>query len=448
MRECAAIVFGMRQFTVHAPCGELTGRVHGGPGSEDVFEIFNIPFASALPFRSARAIRAGQHSGIHREEPKNPLVITATAPFDSADCLNQPHPTLIWVHGGRYEIGHPSEPWSSTEHFSQAGITAFSIGYRKNLDGFWQDSESDHIRALDDLILALEWIFENGPAFGADLTNVTIAGQSAGAALVLLLAADDRVANRIHRAVAMSPAFSRLANSSWRRIAAGIGLGKKPTLTNMIASDERHRARAQRYVSLLAPSDPALGPRIDRFTPAVPTFVSATSTEFFGEKPVEILDRLPMREWMARGYARGHGGTGAYPTEAYAARPMGNVISDSAIRSNAVKIAERTLASGLDVWAAEFRPGPGYGTGVDGLPTTQAPHCVDIPRFFGGEEGHPFHSAMVEFITSGTMSLPKFVDSKDATSNRCTTIWSGGGALTETTEENDTWAPVRGLFGA
>lgn len=440
-------MFGMREFTINAPCGELTGRIQGSATDSDVFEIFNVPFATAEPFRDATPVRVGKHRGVRREEPEHQLVITASMPFDgaeafSADSRKQPHPTLIWVHGGRFEIGHPSEPWSNTEHFSRAGIAAFSIGYRKNMDGFWQDSASDHIRALDDLILALEWVFENGPSFGADLSNVTIAGQSAGAALALLLAADERVHGRIHRAIAMSPAFSRLANSPSRRIGAGLGLGKQPTLANMIAADEAHRARAQKFVSLLAPSDPALGPRIDRFTPAVPTFISATSTEFFAEKPVELLDRLPMREQMARRFARRHGGMGTYPTEAYAERPMGNVISDAAIRANAVKVAERTLNAGLDVWAAEFHPGPGYGTGVDGLPNTQAPHCIDILRFFGREKGHPFHAAMVEFITTGTMSLPKFSDT------RRTTIWSGGGTLAETSEELDTWAPVRGLFGA
>lgn len=424
----------MTKTTISAPCGQLTGRVRDG-----VMHVFNIDYADAAPFATSIPVADGPQSGTRRCEPDRELVLTVTAPAELTDA---PYPVLLWIHGGRYEFGHPSEPWTDASAFAQAGIVTISLGYRKGLEGFWRDSQAENYRAIDDLYLGLQWVRRNAPAFGGDIDNVTISGQSAGAALALTLAADERTRGCIHRIIAMSPAFSLLSGSRLRRTLAGIGLRHAPSTEVFSRADERKVARAQKLVSAASPSDPAVGPRFASFSPTLPTMVTATSEEFFSEPPVVAMDKLPMREWMARRYAKGHRGHGEYPTSAYAERPMGNVISDSAIRSYVVKVAERSVAAGLDVWAAQFEPGEGLGYAPAGR-TSGAPHCIEIARFFGVKEpNHPFHQVAAKFIREGTSDMPRYND------DRQVTTFAGADGQAVKDIAIDAWAAPRQLFGA
>lgn len=420
--------------TISAPCGQLTGRVRDG-----VMHVFNIDYADAAPFAPSSPVADGPQSGTRRCEPERELVLTITAPAEPADA---PYPVLLWIHGGRYEFGHPSEPWTDATAFAHAGIVTIALGYRKGLEGFWRDSRAESYRAIDDLFVGLEWVRRNAPAFGGDIDNVTISGQSAGGALALALAADERTHGHIHRAIAMSPAFSLLSGSRFRRWLAGIGVGRAPSTEFFSRADERRVNLAQKLVSAFSPSDPAVGPRLDSFSPTVPTMVTATSEEFFSQRPVVAMDKLPMREWMARQYAKGHRGHGEYPAAAYADRPMGHVISDSAIRSTAVKIAERSVAAGLDVWAAQFEPGAGLGYSPAGR-TSGAPHCIEIARFFGTKEpNHPFHQVAVDFIHEGDSRLPRY------NTDRWVTTFAGADAHAVEGIVVDAWEAPRQLFGA
>ena len=424
----------MTDTTISAPCGRLTGRIHDG-----AIQVFNIDYADAAPFAASAPVADGPQSGTRRCEPERELVLTVTAPAGPADAS---YPVLLWIHGGSYEFGHPSEPWTDATAFAQAGIITVSLGYRKGLEGFWRDSQTETYRAIDDLYLGLQWARRNAPAFGGDIDNITISGQSAGAALALTLAADERTRGQIQRTIAMSPAFSLLSGSRLRRTLAGIGVGRAPSTEVFSRADERRVARAQKLVSASSPSDPAIGPRFDSFAPTLPTMVTATSEEFFSEPPVVAMDKLPMREWMARCYAKGHRGHGEFPASAYAERPMGNVISDSAIRSYAVKVAERSVAAELDVWAAQFEPGEGLGYAPAGR-TSGAPHCIDIARFFGMKEpNHPFHQVAVEFIREGTSHMPRYND------DRKVTTFAGADAQAVEGIAIDAWAAPRQLFGA
>ncbi|MDO5029777.1 MAG: carboxylesterase family protein [Corynebacterium sp.] len=426
----------MTTTTISAPCGDLTGRIRDG-----VFQVFNIDYADAAPFGQASPVADGPQSGTKRTEPERELVVTVTAPAPSHP-THVPYPVLLWIHGGRYEFGHPSEPWTDASAFAKAGIVTISLGYRKGLEGFWRDSQAENFRAIDDLFLALQWGRRNAPAFGGDIDNITISGQSAGAALALTLASDRRTRGQIQRIIAMSPAFSLLAGAPLRRVLAAVGVGRAPSSEVFSRADETRVALAQKLISAASPSDPAVGPRFDSFTPTLPTMVTTTSEEFFAEPPVVAMDDMPFNMWLAKRYARTHQGTGIFPTAAYVDRPMGHVISDSAVRSYAVKVAERSVAAGLDVWAAQFEPGEGLGYAPAGR-TSGAPHCIDIARFFGGmEPNHPFHQVAIDFIRDGSSRLPRYNQGKPVTT------FAGADAAAVEGLTDDAWAAPRQLFGA
>lgn len=102
-------------------------------------------------------------------------------------------PVYVWLHGGWFQMGDPSQDpgMDPTELISTAGANAVvvAVGYRLNVFGFLagkalaEESKGSAVGnyGLWDQRLALEWIHDNIGAFGGDVTNVTLAGRSAGA---------------------------------------------------------------------------------------------------------------------------------------------------------------------------------------------------------------------------------------------------------------------------
>jgi para-nitrobenzyl esterase len=116
---------------------------------------------------------------------------------DSEDCLYlniatptwpapQKLPVLFWIHGGaNYNGAGRVGPQTLTRR----GIVLVTINYRLSVFGFLAHPEltreskhhSSGNYALLDQIAALQWVRQNIAAFGGDPSNITIAGQSAGA---------------------------------------------------------------------------------------------------------------------------------------------------------------------------------------------------------------------------------------------------------------------------
>lgn len=456
----------MKTFTIEAPCGALTGRQ-----DRNRVTVFNIPYATGEPFGAPKPVEKLEHQGFHREPPATEQVLTITAPSGTDESCEKTasantarctatagtpvapmYPILIWIHGGGYEHGHPSEPWCDAKHFAEAGIVTISLGYRKRFEGFWQDRSERATdiarppRAIDDLVAAVDWVHRNAPTFGGDTSNITVTGQSAGAALALALASDPRTSGRLHRMIAMSPAFSVLHGSAFRRriVARSLGYRGNATVQDMADATPEQLEKTWTRLRRLLPIDPAVGVTAHSFTPTIPTIVTATSEEFFFVPILEKLDRSPLKRLMGRGIARTFRGKGPFPgedTEHYGDRPCASAVSDSAIRSNAVTVAERCLEAGIPIWTVQFRPGMGLGTGPDGKPTNGAPHCVELPRFFGREHHHPFHHIVVDFARTGNTTLPPYENS------RLTTEFSGADELATQTIATDVWAAPRQLFG-
>jgi len=105
-------------------------------------------------------------------------------------------PVLFWIHGGSNRAGS-GFGYARDTTIAQRGVLLVSIEYRLGVFGFLGSPEltaesSRHTSgnyALTDQIAALKWVQANITKFGADPGNVTIAGQSAGSADVLLLMA-------------------------------------------------------------------------------------------------------------------------------------------------------------------------------------------------------------------------------------------------------------------
>ncbi|HEY2399189.1 MAG TPA: carboxylesterase family protein, partial [Steroidobacteraceae bacterium] len=144
------------------------------------------------------------------------------APPPSEDCLylnvwtprapGTRLPVLVWIHGGAFLTGSGAIEIYNGRHLASQGVVVVTINYRVGPFGFLAlpelTAESSHGGSgnygLLDMIAALQWVRENISAFGGSPEEVTIAGQSAGAAAVNDLLASPAARGLFKRAVAES----------------------------------------------------------------------------------------------------------------------------------------------------------------------------------------------------------------------------------------------------
>jgi len=101
-------------------------------------------------------------------------------------------PVLVWIHGGAFMGGSGAIPIYNGASLAQHGAVVVTINYRLGIFGFMAhpalSAESPrHVSGnygVLDAIEALRWVQANIARFGGDPARVTIAGQSAGAAMV------------------------------------------------------------------------------------------------------------------------------------------------------------------------------------------------------------------------------------------------------------------------
>ncbi|WP_405345544.1 carboxylesterase family protein [Ruminococcus sp.] len=104
-------------------------------------------------------------------------------------------PVLVYVHGGSLQTGQPWYADYSGEGLAKEGVITVNMGYRLGVFGYFADEElaaestngTTGNYGMLDQIKALEWVRDNISAFGGDPDNVTLAGESAGAASVSAL---------------------------------------------------------------------------------------------------------------------------------------------------------------------------------------------------------------------------------------------------------------------
>ncbi|RSM10929.1 hypothetical protein CDV31_007057 [Fusarium ambrosium] len=121
------------------------------------------------------------------------LNLNITLPKDCNEASQLP--VLVFVHGGSFTFGSSSYP-----HYDQSRIVELSIemgkpiiavnfNYRLGIPGFLTSQELSDAgfrpnRGLRDQRVALRWIQKYIPGFGGDPDQITLVGQSAGAASV------------------------------------------------------------------------------------------------------------------------------------------------------------------------------------------------------------------------------------------------------------------------
>jgi len=118
-------------------------------------------------------------------------------------------PVMVWLHGGGFSAGSGSRNVFEGTRLCQRGdVVVVTLNHRLSVFGFLylgavggtEYAESGNAGMLD-LVAALRWVHDNISAFGGDPGNVTIFGQSGGAAKVSILMAMPQARGLFHKAI-------------------------------------------------------------------------------------------------------------------------------------------------------------------------------------------------------------------------------------------------------
>lgn len=165
--------------------------------------------------------------------------------FQGEDCLrlniwtpgindNKKRPVLFWMHGGAFFSGSAQEhPSYDGENLSRSGdVVVVSVNHRLNAFGFlalsgYGDAYTYSGNAgMLDLVAGLEWVRDNIANFGGDAGNVTIFGQSGGAAKVTTLMAMPSAKGLFHKAISQSSSTVQVATQAYASELSGLVLNE------------------------------------------------------------------------------------------------------------------------------------------------------------------------------------------------------------------------------
>lgn len=256
------------------------GRVRGFRAAEDVVAVLGVPYA-APPFGADRfkeprpaaawagvrdctrfgviAPQSAELPGAPAWSPGDEDILTVNVWTPAAEGGGG-LPVLVWIHGGAYTFGSSAQPDFDGTALARAGLVVVTLNYRIGFEGFGHIPAPDggtaagriaypDNRGLLDQVAALRWVRENIAAFGGDPDNVTVAGQSSGAASVACLMVMDRARGLFRRALAHSPASPcytpEIAAATTREIAAAAGCPATPEGLAAVAPEVLVRAGDQ-----------------------------------------------------------------------------------------------------------------------------------------------------------------------------------------------------------
>lgn len=138
-------------------------------------------------------------------------------------------PVMVYIHGGAYMSGSGDSSIYGPEFLLQHDVILVTINYRLEVLGFLclETPDAPGNAGLKDQVAALRWVKENIGTFGGDPDNVTIFGESVGAASVTYHMVSPMSKGLFHKAIAQSGVFLQDWAIGHESKARAFRLGKK-----------------------------------------------------------------------------------------------------------------------------------------------------------------------------------------------------------------------------
>ncbi len=449
---------------IRTDAGAVEGRASG-----PVEAFLGLPYAAPpvgeLRWRAPRPVAAWQgrrdatrfgpacYQGVPRPWGPYSAEFLAGEPL-SEDCLTlnvwkpagtgAKRPVLVFIHGGGFGGGAGNLPVYEGAALAARGVVVVTINYRVGVFGFMAHpgltaedprGTSGNYGLLDQ-IAALQWVQRNAARFGGDPRNVTVAGESAGAASVNYLQVSPLARGLFAKAVSFSGASMAVGlpalaegERAGTALAQRLGAASLADLRRVSAADLVEATRYVPTVGASAPPPLQWVPRLDNVViaadPNRPDAPRAVRVPLLtGFNAAEMIDpsvRTPAdleRVLRAR--------YGAFADRLLALYPHA---SDAEAQAANVLIARDRYMSGLVLWA-EGRPQGARDRvwlyrhdhpypPVPGAPSFGAFHSSHLAYVFGnlGLGGRQFGEAdrrvvpqwqdrLLAFMRSGDPSLP------------------------------------------
>ena len=324
-------------------------------------------------------------------------------------------PVMVWLHGGAFQVGTSSVPYTSGEQLAAKGdIVVVTLNYRLGAVGYLTapalDAESPQKVSgnygLLDQQAALQWVRRNIASFGGDPARIMLAGESAGANSVLYQLTSPAAAGLFGEAVSESPVTNghaaTLASAEAGPAAAVIKAVGCEGAADVAAC---LRAAPAARLQMAGPANPVVDgvvlPRepIDAFEAGafnkVPTIIGSNHDEF--TVFVAPLAMPPKPALTAKGYAAEVAKTfpgneaaiaGEYPVADYPSAIQALAVVETDGMVSCPVLRARTALSGfVPTYSYEFsETDPAHGQllapPVPGL-SYGAYHTAELPYVFG-----------------------------------------------------------------
>jgi para-nitrobenzyl esterase len=246
-----------------------------------------LRFKAPQPAAQWEGVRAAREWEKAARQTGHPIPGFAASGPQDEDCLylnvytpaadGNRRPVLYWIHGGGFTHGTAAEPLYDGGPLTVRGdVVVVSINYRLGVFGYlWlgdhlPDSGVSANCGQLDAIAGLEWVRDNIAAFGGDPGNVTIFGESAGAASVGTLLAMPAAKGLFHRAILQSGAGRAASRERGKEIAdlvlAELGLAETPAGILTVAADKLLEAQTSVAMKAGRAGGPLYGPVVDGAT--------------------------------------------------------------------------------------------------------------------------------------------------------------------------------------
>ncbi|GGF77647.1 carboxylesterase/lipase family protein [Alteromonas lipolytica] len=212
-----------------------TGKVEGNTTTNHINVFLGIPYAATTagdnrwqppqPVTPWQGVKPATTFGDICMQPQPGPYGPWTTEFQpqgnmSEDCLSvnvwtagtdkSNRPVLVWVHGGGLTTGSSDVPLYNGEALAEQGVVVVSLNYRVGILGFLshpalqKENGMSGEYGLLDQVAALKWVKQNIASFGGNPDNITLAGQSAGAASVQWLMSSPLTAGLFHKVIVQS----------------------------------------------------------------------------------------------------------------------------------------------------------------------------------------------------------------------------------------------------
>ncbi|XP_013174896.1 PREDICTED: esterase B1-like [Papilio xuthus] len=247
--------------TVRVRQGALRGAVCTLParcGGEHYYSFKGIPYArpplGKLRFKApapAQPWLGVREAAEHGAPCPQVDMLTGQRLQGSEDCLflnvytksllqDSKLPVMVFIHGGGFMSGSGDADMYGPQFLLQHDVVLVTVNYRLEMLGFLclDSAEVPGNAGMKDQVAALRWVRDNIDRFGGDPGNVTLFGESAGAASVTYHMLSPMSAGLFHRAIAQSGVciadWARGTDGKERAIRAAKFLGHKGVGTSAL----------------------------------------------------------------------------------------------------------------------------------------------------------------------------------------------------------------------